>query len=148
MKRQCIICDIDGTVALMNGRSPFAWDQVATDSVNIWVKNLVLNYIYAELDAHDNDIQLIFLSGRSDECREMTDKWLKENGFEDLSYELHMRSHTKLYEKVSKIKLELYRKHIEPYYETIMVFDDRKQVVDMWRNALGLNVCQVAEGNF
>jgi hypothetical protein len=30
----------------------------------------------------------------------------------------------------------------------LFVIDDRKQVVDMWRNVAGLKVAQVAEGNF
>ena len=33
-------------------------------------------------------------------------------------------------------------------WEPIMVFDDRNQVVDMWRNGLGLQCFQVADGNF
>ncbi len=27
----CVICDVDGTVAKMNGRGPFEWDKVETD---------------------------------------------------------------------------------------------------------------------
>tara|TARA_R100000458_G_scaffold43718_1_gene41700 strand:- start:1104 stop:1553 length:450 start_codon:yes stop_codon:yes gene_type:complete len=149
MKSKCIIVDIDGTIALMEGRrSPFEWDKVGYDSPNEWVINLVLSYIHTQLDVNKQDTQLIFLSGRSAECYELTDKWLKENGFKDLDYLLFMRPTYQLYEKDAKVKLELYREHIEPFYAVDIVFDDRQQVVDMWRNALGFNVCQVAEGNF
>jgi hypothetical protein len=45
------------------------------------------------------------------------------------------------------VKSELYREHIEPRYDVLLVLDDRDQVVRAWRG-LGLTVFQVAEGDF
>ena len=45
------------------------------------------------------------------------------------------------------IKLEMLPKIREHGYEPCLVFDDRQQVVDMWRS-IGLRVCQVAPGDF
>ena len=39
-------------------------------------------------------------------------------------------------------------KEIMEEYDVLCVFDDRNQVVDMWRNGLGLQCFQVADGNF
>ena len=143
-KKKAIIVDIDGTLALMNGkRTPFEWDKVYEDDPNLWVISIVKAYLYG------NDVKLILLSGRSDECREQTIKWLDEKAFILCNdFKLFMRPQEQLYEKDAKIKFEIYYNHIKPFYDVLFVIDDRKQVVDMWRNVAGLPVAQVAEGNF
>ena len=145
-KQKAIIVDIDGTLALMNGkRTPFEWDKVYEDDPNLWVISIVKAYL------HGNDVKLILLSGRSNECREQTEKWLRDKCFmdrADYEYDLFMRPQEQLYEKDAKIKFEIYYNHIKPFYDVLFVIDDRKQVVDMWRNVAGLPVAQVAEGNF
>ena len=146
-KKKAIIVDIDGTLALMNGkRTPFEWDKVYEDDVNEWVLHLVKSY-----KLHNDNIKLILLSGRSEECREQTTKWLGDKCYlnrSDYEYDLFMRPQEQLYEKDAKIKFEIYYNHIKPFYDVLFVIDDRKQVVDMWRNVAGLPVAQVAEGNF
>ena len=140
---KAIICDVDGTVALMHGnRGPFDWDKVSTDRPNNWVIDIVhaINKIY--------EYQIIFLSGRSEECYNDTIIWL--NRYMDITSPiiLHMRPVDQLYEKDAKVKHEMYLKYVKPFYDVQFVIDDRKQVVDMWRNVAGLPVMQVAEGNF
>ena len=49
--------------------------------------------------------------------------------------------------KDSLVKAELFWTYIAPYNNVQVVWDDRDQVVDMWRS-LGLQVNQVAAGNF
>ena len=49
--------------------------------------------------------------------------------------------------KDSIVKKELYEEHIKNRYEVLCVFDDRNQVVDMWREE-GLLCCQVYYGDF
>lgn len=44
----------------------------------------------------------------------------------------------------STVKLEIYREHIEPYYDVRLVVDDRPSVCEMWR-AQGLHVLQVED---
>ena len=142
---KAIICDVDGTVALMHGnRSPFEWDKVGTDKPNQWVIDIVHAY-------HEKfDVQIIFLSGRSEVCFKDTMEWLLN---QTLLYTgeplmLYMRPITQLFEKDAKVKHEIYLEKIKPFYDVQFVIDDRKQVVDMWRNVAGLKVMQVAEGNF
>jgi len=144
---KAIICDIDGTVALMHGnRTPFEWMKVDTDLPNQWVIDLLCAYTYG------NDITVLFLSGRSEECYDLTLDWLNEHvmhGYmEPHGFKLFMRPVDQLFEKDAKIKYEFYHGYIKPYYDVQFVIDDRKQVVDMWRNVAGLPVAQVAEGNF
>ena len=49
--------------------------------------------------------------------------------------------------KDSIVKREIFDREIRDRYRVVGVFDDREQVVQMWR-ALGLTVFQVAEGDF
>jgi len=51
-------------------------------------------------------------------------------------------------EKDSIIKKRLYDQHIMGKYDIEFVLDDRDQVVEMWRNQIGLTCLQVAYGNF
>jgi len=49
--------------------------------------------------------------------------------------------------KDSIVKEEMYEVMLEDGYDPSLVFDDRQQVVDMWRSK-GIRVCQVDVGNF
>lgn len=89
-----------------------------------------------------------YLSGRPDTYKMVTLKWLNDNGMGlgDGRAALIMRPADDK-RPDHEVKRDLYLQHIEPYYNVLCVFDDRKRVVDMWRS-LGLQVYQVAEGNF
>ena len=45
------------------------------------------------------------------------------------------------------VKYDLFKEYVEPHYSVLGIFDDRQQVVDMWRK-MGLTCFQVAEGDF
>jgi hypothetical protein len=146
IKPQAIICDVDGTVALMHGnRTPFEWDKVWSDKPNDWVIDLIESYCLIQ-KSYNKDSNLIFLSGRCDVCFDDTKEWLEK--YFHVPFELYMRPKAQEFEKDAKIKHEIYINKIKPNYDVRFVIDDRKQVVDMWRNVAGLPVAQVAEGNF
>lgn len=148
---KAIICDVDGTIAWMQGRSPYDLNKVHEDKVDPRLKQL-LSFIF------DSGIEVIFLSGREGTtlCRNLTIDWLKNNleGYErkklssynDVKFQLIMRKE-KDYRPDEIIKKELYEKYIKDQYDVICVFDDRNKVVNMWREE-GLLCCQVASGNF
>ena len=144
MKPTAIICDIDGTLAHMNGRSPYDPTKYSEDTRDDFVHSIF------ELASANWQATKIIVSGRSNEYREVTEKWLKDHG---ITYKhLFMRDPTRRDEKNQKvndaiIKREIYQEHIEPYYDVICVLDDRNRVVEEWRR-LGLRVLQVADGNF
>jgi predicted kinase len=133
-----ILCDIDGTVAFRGTRNPFDESRVNEDQPNWPVINLV------RMVARDINAQIVFMSGRTEACFQTTHEWL-------LKYfgpynSLHMRpvGDTR---KDSIVKAELFDTRVRDTYDVQYVFDDRNQVVEMWRS-LGLTVLQVAEGNF
>lgn len=144
----CVICDIDGTLALKGDRSPYDWSKVGLDSVNMPVQ-YVLNLINSNNALNDEGYTveratIILLSGRDSVCRKDTEKWLKDN---NIPYDyLFMRAEGDK-RKDSIVKKEIFDKEIVGKYNVKLVLDDRNQVVQMWRS-LGLTVFQVAEGDF
>lgn len=133
-----VLVDVDGTMALMNGRGPFDWARVGEDLPNWQV-------IHAVRAMHTAGNSIIFCSGRDEVCRAETEAWLEE--FAQVPYEgLFMRPNRDN-RKDSIIKREIFDREIRDRWRVTGVFDDRNQVVRMWRS-LGLTVFQVAEGDF
>lgn len=135
---EVVLVDIDGTLALMNGRSPYDWARVGEDSPNTAVVNLVRLL-------HRAGIRVMFLSGRDSICRAQTEAWLVEHV--GVPGELVMRPAGDS-RKDATVKRELFDAHVAGRYRVLFVLDDRDQVVAMWRDELGLTCLQVAPGNF
>jgi predicted kinase len=135
---KAVMVDIDGTTALMAGRSPYDETRVHEDRPN--------NPVIAAVRAmHAVGHAVVFCSGRTDTCRSATEKWLREHVA--LPYDaLYMRPAGDM-RRDSIVKTEIFDRHIRHAYDVVAVFDDRRQVVDAWR-ALGLTVFQVAPGDF
>lgn len=137
---KCILCDIDGTVALRTGRSAFDYSKVNEDKVDPRMQQLFEKLLL------DPDVHLIFFSGRegTQDCINKTKQWLLDNF--NYGFKLYMRIAGD-HRKDSIVKRELYEEHIKDKYNVLAVFDDRNQVVDMWRE-LGLLCLQVYYGDF
>lgn len=147
-KKNCYIFDIDGTLARMVNRSPYDYDKSDTDELSVDVARIGVfiefyNTMVSRVPGTER-IDIIICSGRDEVNREMTEKWLNDKGvFYD---KLYMRPKDDK-RKDSIVKSEIFHTHIEPHYNVLGVFDDRNQVVDMWR-LLGLTCFQVNYGNF
>lgn len=142
---KCILVDIDGTMALMNGRGPFDWHRVGEDKPNKPIVDLVW---MIENQCSPDTPEIIFMSGRDEVCRPETERWLEQLGFG--GHKLYMRP--SLPDGVQQpadniVKLALFDEHIRHSYDVQFVLDDRDQVVEMWRK-MGLTCLQVAPGNF
>lgn len=143
----CIIFDIDGTLAHMINRSPFDWNKVGDDIVDSSVKRL--NEYIAMAKEHVDEyynhlLDIIIFTGRDGVCLSETKKWLKDNGiFYDHIY-IRPEGDSR---KDSIVKKEMYDNYIKDKYNVIGIIDDRDQVVEMWRK-LGLTVYQVSYGDF
>jgi predicted kinase len=139
--KDAVLVDIDGTLAKMVSRGPFDWDKVGEDEPISAVINLVNT-----LD--DAGTEIVFLSGRDGSCYEQTRVWLERQvGKWTREAFLYMRAAGDM-RRDAVVKEEIYRGKIEPFYNVRFVLDDRDQVVDMWRNNLGLTCLQVAPGDF
>lgn len=135
---EAVLVDIDGTVALMDGRGPYDMARVGEDLPNQAV-------ITAVRAMHAAGHAIVFCSGRDDSCRAETQAWLEL--YVGVPYEaLFMRAEGD-HRKDAVVKREIFDAEIRDRWRVVGVFDDRQQVVRMWR-ALGLTVFQVAEGDF
>lgn len=135
---KAIMVDIDGTVAVMAGRSPYDETRVHEDTPNEAV-------IEAVRAMADRGYRVIFCSGRTAGCREETLRWLEKHVQVPVEA-LFMRKVGDT-RKDNEVKLDLFDENIRDNYDVLGVFDDRAQVVAAWRS-IGLTVFAVAEGNF
>lgn len=137
-----VICDIDGTVALRNNRSPFDYSKVCEDTFDPRMLEVLYTFI-------ESGVKIIFVTGREDvdNCRELTIKWLDKNiAYSESGWDLIMRSKGD-HRSDTEVKKEIYDKYIKDKYNILCVFEDRDKVVKMWRDE-GLLCNQVYYGDF
>jgi len=147
---KALICDLDGTLAILNGRDPYNASTCYEDDINEVVRKIVNKF-------EDSNYTIIFCTGRPEEYREPTMKFLEKCVYAykcDGSEELHLQPSFKLFmrktddtRKDSIIKEEIFMDNIKDNYYVEFVLDDRNQVVEGWRS-LGLTCLQVAPGDF
>jgi hydroxymethylpyrimidine pyrophosphatase-like HAD family hydrolase len=140
-KKKAIICDLDGTLAIIDHRNPYDASTAMDDILNDPVANVIR--VYA--NQQDIPVSLILLSGREDKYRKVTEQWLNKHSITHYDG-LYMRKSGDR-RKDSIIKKELYDRYIKDTYDIIFVLDDRDQVVKMWRE-IGLTCFQVNYGDF
>ena len=145
-----VIFDLDGTLALIDKRRDLAtkdngkmdWDVFFDpDNIDLDLPNQTVIDMANLL--HSQGYLIYIFSGRSDKTEDATKDWLDKH---NVNYDLlQMRPQGLLYTPDNDLKqdwLNVIKK------DTVaMVFDDRNQVVDMWRKN-GLTCFQVADGDF
>lgn len=138
-----IMCDLDGTISLLNGRNPYDASTADEDVPN----TPVVETLEAFRQTYPN-LTIMFTSGRSDKYKPQTLAFLKKLGLEpngkDIQLIMRKQGDSR---KDSEVKAEMFFNHISGRYNVLFVLDDRNQVVDKWRE-LGLTVFQVAPGDF
>ena len=149
MDKKILIFELDGTLALIDKRRDvstkdngkmdcgkfFDPDMIDLDDPNTPVITM------ANLLSSTHRIWI--LSGRSDVTQQATIDWLAKY---DVHYDhLVMRPQNHLYMPDNQLK-QIWLDSIGKD-NVAMVFDDRQQVVDMWRQN-GLTCFQVADGDF
>ena len=150
MAKKCWVFDIDGTVADCTHRlhhiqkSPKDWTAFFADCRD----DAPISHVVELVKALLRDLTgpaVIFVSGRSDECRDHTETWI-EGEFDGLAAPVYMRKAGD-HRDDDIVKIELLTDLRRDGWEPIMVFDDRNRVVKAWR-AAGVPCAQVAEGDF
>ena len=145
-----VIFDLDGTLALIDKRRAIStkddgkmdWDRFFDPGlIDLDLPNQTVIDMANLL--HSQGYLIYIFSGRSDKTEDATKDWLDKH---NVNYDLlQMRPQGLLYKPDNDLKqdwLNVIKK------DTVaMVFDDRNQVVDMWRKN-GLTTFQVADGDF
>ena len=135
---KAVICDLDGTLSLLNGRDPYDASSADEDLLNVPVAR-VLQMAKAQ------GYKVILLSGREQLYKEPTERFLSKH---QIAYDLLLMRTTNDYRKDNIIKKELFQQEIAGKYFIEFLLDDRNQVVDMWRKDLQLPCFQVNYGDF
>ena len=138
-KPKAIVVDIDNTVAMLpKGYSPYDPEHYSLDVPNQKVFGIVADLALAR------DANVVFLSGRGAEHKEVTYEWLNKHFYKVDA--LFMRPEgDKRPDYI--VKDELFETYVAPNYNVLYCIDDRRQVVDMYRSK-GLLVLDVAGGDF
>lgn len=152
--KKCVICDLDGTIAHIENdefgkpnRTYFQYDErIMKDRFDDMVFSMVLAAAACET------ADIVFLTGRTADCIEHTEKWLNKHLDEfglDINYQ-HIKLYTRAlndYRKDYIVKNEMLENLVlSEYDEVVCSFDDRPQCVDLW-NSLGIKTIAVADQN-
>ncbi len=137
---QGVIFDLDGTLALLGERSPYNASRAEEDELS-----QAVFFVYEAIRRGKPDTAIILLSGREDRWQAETERWLARHG---ITYDALYLRRTGDRRKDTVVKREIYEAHIAARYDVVVVFEDRDQVVKLWRDDLGLPCFQVAWGNF
>ena len=141
-----VVCDIDGTIAdcthrvhhvkgdMKNWKAFFAEMEKDEPRTDVWenVKN----------DAIAHDAEIILVSARPEDYREVTEQWLRDSGMTEYTHLVMRRKGDKRPD--TDVKSDIYRRYLQQY-DIIKVFDDRPSVIAMWRE-YGLEVEDVGDG--
>lgn len=134
---KAILVDMDGTMALLNGRNPYSSKGVINDLPNKPVVDLVNKY--------KADHKIFFVTGREISAREDTKLWLNKHGFPEGSYELHMRNGEP---NDVDFKKQIFDRLLKDKYYVAFAIEDRDRVVNLYRHDIGITCLQIADGDF
>lgn len=135
---KAFIVDMDGTLTTgPHNRTPYEWYKVGQDLPRTEIVTLVRML-------RSTGRRMLVVSGRSDVCRPHTNQWLGHQAL--TADQLFMRSANDS-RSDDLVKLDIFNNHIRNSYNVEQVFDDRDQVVAVWRR-IGLQTNQVAPGAF
>ena len=148
-RRNCFIFDLDGTICDVSHRrqyvatKPRNWDAWNRGLMND-VPHPAVKIVYQAL-RQQYEYDMIVVSGRSDDYKEQTIKWLTDN---EIFYdEIYMRKY-KDHRDDAVVKGEI-ADEILKTHRILGVFDDRKRVVDMWaKRGIWVFDCGQGKGDF
>ena len=133
-----VLVDVDGTIALADGRNPFDESTVSADLPNA-------NIIAVVRALHRDGHRVLVVSGRTERARDDTAAWIDRHLAVPIDV-IYLRAIGDR-RPDTVVKKQIYRQYIEPHYRVLCVLEDRSRVVGMWRD-LGLTCLQVAPGDF
>ena len=156
IKKDVVIFDLDGTLALIDDRRALAtkdngkmdWDKFF-DPANITLDLPNHSVIEMAKTLHTQGKTIVIFSGRSKATKDATAKWLDDNDVPFSVMKMRPTGHHWAFFPDDKLK-QHWLDSIFPDDQKdriLCIFDDRDKVVKMWRDN-GLTCFQVAPGDF
>ncbi|MEN3291563.1 MAG: hypothetical protein V7642_816 [Burkholderiales bacterium] len=147
--KNVVVFDLDGTIALIEHRRHFVegkgkkknWRKFFEACVDDPPNEPIIEVLRS---LHRTEHEIWISSGRSDEVREQTVRWLQAH---EVPYHQLIMRHAGDFSPDDELKRSWLVRGIIPKERVLLVFDDRDKVVAMWRRE-GLTCAQVAPGNF
>lgn len=136
----CVVFDLDGTLALLGERSPYDASRCEEDA-----PFAAVHFVHEAIRRAFPEVAVVIVSGREERFRPQTERWLARHGIAPTA--LYLRRTGDRRRDVA-VKREIWRAHLRGRFEVKVVFEDRDQVVRLWRDELGLPCFQVAWGDF
>ena len=133
----CIICDMDGTLSLINIKAREHYDtaKAIDDFTNIPIVDIVNNSQYP----------IFIVTSREERHRRVTEEWLEARA---VCYQALIMKDNGDRRPDIVTKKEMYDKYFKDKWNVMFVLEARKRVVQMYRKELGLTVLQVSDGNY
>jgi predicted kinase len=148
---KALIVDLDGTLAMANGRSWYEYWKCTSDIVMEPIKEIMFGLLRSNVVSH-----IIFLTGREDSGRTAASLWLETQVGVDWNqipvfyqipvFHLCMKA-TGDHRPDFETKRELFDNHVRDKFYVVAILEDRSKVVNMWRE-MGLTCLQVADGDY
>lgn len=141
-----VICDLDGTLCNIEHRLHYVkgerkdwkgfYDHISEDSVNVEVAKMIW-------DARLEGKSIVFVSGRPEDYKGVTLKWLEDHGINYFTTIIMRKAGDSRADDIVKEEiLHTYFKNID---DIALVIDDRPRVIRMWQKN-GLQVKDVGSG--
>jgi len=171
-KQKAVIFDIDGVLAEKSPERDYReYDKVHLDKHNTeYFEKLIYSYaekFYQKNGKWKREYHIIFITGRKEHCRELTEKWLGNGYYKHYKpicfadclascsdpisyflgqrYKLFMRG-DKDHRKAHELKREIYEKEVKDKYDVVACFDDDPEIIKMYQE-YGLLTFQVGNRN-
>lgn len=139
-----VLVDLDGTLANAEHRhhhirkTPRDWDSFYAEQE----ADTPHDEVVAMVNCFSANYLVVILTGRREETREQTEKWLAE---QEIVYNMLIMRPVGNRDQDDKWKLEI--GSLFGHANIAFVLEDRSRIVEAWRKA-GVRCIQVADGNF
>jgi len=139
-KQKLVLCDIDGTIANNDHRQNLLkefndWDKFFSLLKDDEPIHVIIERVKQEVESSNH---IVFLTGRPEKYREMTNDWLSKY-FED-GFSLLMRKDDDLRNKIV-VKEEIFHGNFQKT-QIKACFENDPQLIELWQR-LGLNVIDI-----
>jgi phosphoglycolate phosphatase-like HAD superfamily hydrolase len=146
-KKEIVIFDIDGTLADHSHRLHYIenkkkdWDNFyeACDKDTPIQPTIDINLMF-----YQAGYEIILLTGRRESTRNKTIEWCHQHG---IKFDMLLMRRNHDYRQDTIFKKESVEKHVKELDLIHSIFEDRKKVVNMWRD-LGIQCYHVTEGDY